>query len=120
MNKLSIALLIIILLLPVSCSGRFAQARAARKAEMKMSGHSGRFRESFRVRMAKKQQEKRQQKIKKSYARSVQNSRQRTYDIQSPEVKERMKRNEDELKTREKMKAKHVKKSTRKAGNKYK
>ncbi|HEX2977401.1 MAG TPA: hypothetical protein VHO68_15815 [Bacteroidales bacterium] len=120
MKKLSFALLMMILLLPVSCSGRFAQARAARKAEMKMTGHSGRFKESFRVRMAKKQQERRQQKIKKDYARYVKNSRQRTFDIQSPEVKERMKRNEDELKTREKMKARHEKKSTRKAGNKYK
>lgn len=120
MKKLSVALLILILMIPVSCSGRFAQARTARKAEIKMSGKKSRFRDSFRVRMAKKQQEKKQQKIKKSYARSIENSRQRTYDIQSPEVKERMKRNQDELKTREKMKAKHEKKSTRKAGNKYK
>jgi hypothetical protein len=112
--------LIIILFLSASCSGRFAQARAAHRAEREMAGSSRKHKESWRIRLAKKQQEKRQMKIKKNYSKSVENSRKRTYDIQSPEVKERMKQNSDAIKMRDKMNHKKVKTSTKKAGNKYK
>jgi hypothetical protein len=112
--------IVIISLLPVSCSGRFAEARAAHRAEREIAGGSRKHKESWRIRLAKKQQEKRQGKIKKNYARSIENSRKRTFEIQSPEVKERMKQNNEAIKTRDKMNHKKVRSSSKKAGNKYK
>jgi hypothetical protein len=114
-----VLVLIVLSCLAFSCSGRFAQARAAHKVERQMAGSSKGGKESFRVRVAKKQQENRQRKIKKNYAKHVENSRKRTFEIQSPEVKERMKQDESNRKLREKIKTKKVKTATRKAGNKY-
>jgi hypothetical protein len=116
---LSKGLIIILALLLFSCSGRFAQARAAHKVERQMAGKSKGSKESFRIKMARKQQERRQAKIKKNYAKHVENSRKRTFEIQTADVKERMKQDESNRKIREKMKAKKVKTATRKAGNKY-
>jgi hypothetical protein len=84
-----------------------------------MSGHTRRFRESGKVRKAKKQQESKQAKLKKDYDRSVINSRKRTYDIQTPEVKARMRRNEAAINARDNKKNKRNKVSG-KAAKKYK
>jgi hypothetical protein len=68
---------------------------------------------------SKKKQEKTKKKQKKEYAKSVKRSQKRTYEIQSPEVKARMKQNEKDIASRDKAKKKHVHNSTKKAGKKY-
>jgi len=72
------------------------------------------------VHKAKKEQEKNEKRLKKDYAKSVERSRKRSYDIQSPEVKARMKQNQKDTELRNKEKKKKVKESSRKAGKKYK
>jgi hypothetical protein len=67
----------------------------------------------------KKEQEKNSKKVKKEYAQSVERSRQRTYDIQSPEVQARMKQNQKDTEIRNKEKKKSLKANSKKAGKKY-
>lgn len=103
-----IVLLIVACLISGSCSSFSAKA-AARKAERQMAGphRSGNnVRESRKVRLAKKGQERNQAKLKKEYRKHVSRSRKRSYEIQSPDVKERMKQNESQLTQREKEKKK--------------
>ncbi len=66
--------------------------------------------ESPAVRKARREQEKKEQKRKKEYAEFVKANRKRAYQIQSPEVKERMKQNQKEIVAREKAKKKNEKK----------
>jgi hypothetical protein len=84
-----------------------------------MAGHSRRFKESRKVRKAKAEQTSRQAKLKKNYNRSVIKSRKRTYEIQTPEVKTRMRMNEAAINAREKNKNKRDRDSS-KAAKKYK
>lgn len=84
-----------------------------------MAGHSRRFKESRKVRKAKAEQNSRQAKLKNDYNRSIIKSRKRTYDIQTPEVKARMRRNEAAINTREKNKNKRGRDSVN-AAKKYK
>ena len=72
------------------------------------------------VHKAKREQERSEKRQKKEYAQSVERSRQRAYDIQSPEVKARMKQNQKDTALRNKEKKKKVKESSKKAGKKYK
>ncbi len=76
--------------------------------------------ESRKVVKAKKQQEARVKERKKEYAESVKASRQRSYEIQSPKVKERMNQNEKDTALREKAKKKRIKAGSRTAAKKYK
>jgi hypothetical protein len=71
------------------------------------------------VHKAKREQEKKEKRLKKEYAQSVERSRQRSYDIQSPEVQARMKQNQKDTAFRNKEKKKKVKAGTKKAGKKY-
>ena len=75
--------------------------------------------ESPAVRKARREQEKKEQKRKKEYAKFVKANRKRAYQIQSPEVKERMKQNQKEIVAREKSKKKNEKKSTSRTRKKY-
>lgn len=68
---------------------------------------------------AKKKQEKNEKRLKKEYAESVKRSKKRSYDIQSPEVQERMKQNEKDTALRNKEKKKNIKANSKKAGKKY-
>ncbi len=77
-------------------------------------------REPRSVHKAKREQEKNEKRLKKEYAQSVERSKQRSYDIQSPEVKARMKQNQKDTALRNKEKKKKVKESSKKAGKKYK
>ena len=61
------------------------------------------------VHKAKRKQEKNEKRLKKEYAESVKKSRKRAYDIQSPEVQERMKQNEKDTAIRDKEKKKNTK-----------
>jgi hypothetical protein len=68
---------------------------------------------------AKRKQEKNEKRLKKEYAESVERSKKRTYEIQSPEVQARMKQNQKDTALRDKEKKKNVKAGTKKAGKKY-
>ncbi len=68
---------------------------------------------------SKKKQEKTKRKQKKEYDKAVKRSQKRTYEIQTPEVKARMKQNEKDIASRDKAKKKHVRNSSKKAGKKY-
>ena len=68
---------------------------------------------------SRKKQAKDQKEIKKEYEKTVNENRKRAYDIQSPEVKARMKQNEKDIKVREKDKKKSRKADSKKAGKKY-
>ncbi|MGE5419467.1 MAG: hypothetical protein ACM3UT_04735 [Chloroflexota bacterium] len=122
MKKLHIAkttiFIILISFLSVSCSS-YAARSASRKASKQMAGSGRAFRDSRKIRMAKKQQEKRQARIKKDYYKFVSDSRKRTYEIQSPDVKERMKRNEANITAREKAKDKRIKSDSKNRARKY-
>ncbi len=76
--------------------------------------------ESRKVVKAKKEQEARLKERKKEYAESVKASRKRSYEIQSPEVKERMNQNEKDTALMEKAKQKRIKKGSKTAAKKYK
>lgn len=77
------------------------------------------IRERRSVVRAKKQQEANERHLKKESAIAVKKSRKRTYDIQTPEVKERMKQNEKDVTIRDKGKHKKVKSEAKKARKKY-
>lgn len=71
------------------------------------------------VMKAKRKQEANERKLNREYAKSVKRSQKRTVDIQTPEVKARMKQNKKDTKLRDKEKRKNIKSSTRGAGKKY-
>lgn len=110
--------MIIISVVASSCSS-YASRAASRKAEKQMAGSARAFRQSRKISMAKRQQEKRQLKIKKAYNKHVSASRKRSYEIQSPEVKERMKRNEANIAAREKARDKKARSGSKKSAKKY-
>lgn len=70
--------------------------------------------------MAKREQEKNQEKLKRDYEKSIKVGKKRQYDIQSPAVKERMKQNEKETALRDKEKKKAVRAASKAAKKKYK
>ncbi len=113
--------LLVISVFGVSCSN-FSARSASRKAEKQMAGSSRsvrKVRESRKVRMAKAAQERNQSRLKKEYKKSVTRSRKRTYDIQSPDVQARMKRNDAKISEREKEKDKKSRSESRKRAKKF-
>lgn len=80
---------------------------------------SGKVREAPGVRRAKAAQAKKQEKNDIEYAKLVKESRKHAYEIQTDDVKERMKKNKSNIKVRDKNKSKRVRQTTRKAGRKY-
>jgi len=76
-------------------------------------------RERRSVVRARKQQEANERHLKKESAIAVKKSRKRTYDIQSPEVQERMKQNQKDLTARDKNKHKKVNPEAKKVRKKY-
>lgn len=87
----------------------------------KSNGNSkdAKIKEPLKVSKSKKQQEAKERKRKKDYAKSIKKSRKRTIEIQSPDVQTRMKYNQKDLISRDKIKKKKVKSGSRKAGKKY-
>lgn len=71
------------------------------------------------VRRAKKASEKRQAKINKDKDNTIKQSRKRTYDIQSENVKARMKQNEINIAAREKEKDKRIKSQSKGRAKKF-
>jgi hypothetical protein len=117
-----IYLLVLVLFLAAgSAQGQLFHRNPEKKlfGKTQMKGSAPKVKESHSVKRAKKQQEANDRKLKKEYAKSVKKSKQRSYDIQTPEVQDRMKQNAKDGKTRDKMKKKKMKDSNRKAGKKY-
>lgn len=117
-------LLIIILaaLLASSCSSGLFSRSAFRKPEKQMAGSkrtAPRVREPRQVRSAKKKQEKNQDRIKKDYQQFVKASRKRSFEIQSPDVKERMKRNDANIAARDKNKARKTRSASKTRAKKF-
>ena len=98
----------------------------SRRIERKMSGNKRKapkekkIKEPRSVIKAKKKQEKRQDELKKAYEKSLGDNKERHFNIQTEEVKERMKQNERDIKSREKERRKAIRKAGRKARKKYK
>ncbi|HEX2920811.1 MAG TPA: hypothetical protein VHO50_06585 [Bacteroidales bacterium] len=115
---ITILFIILSLIMAESCSV-FSRRAAANKVERKMSVKSRGFRESRAVRGEKARQEKNQDRLKNDYAKSVKASRKRTYEIQTEDVKARMKKNEIDLAKREKEKSKNKRASMKKGRKKY-
>lgn len=78
------------------------------------------IREPRKVRSTKKKQEANERKRKKEYKKSVKRTQQRTIDIQTPEVKARMKQNKKNTVIRNRSKKKKDKANSKRAANKYK
>ena len=71
------------------------------------------------MRRAKRKQEAKEKKQNKDYERVIKESKKRSFDIQTDEVKKRMKQDRKITSAREKAKKRKEKKDTRKAAQKY-
>jgi len=92
------------------------------RTERRISGpkrSNPKVREPRQVRSAKKQQEKRQERIDKDYDKFVKNSRKRSFEIQSPDVKARMKQNESHIAARDKAKDKNIRSASKNRARKF-
>ena len=85
----------------------------------KVSGKQGKAREPRSVRKAKQQQALRKKNRKKEYAEFVKENRKRSYDIQTDEVKERMKANRKNTKKSYAEKKKKNANAGKRASKKY-
>lgn len=129
MNCLQIRRSILALLLIISVTGTvsagYSLTPGPKNPEKRLFGKSvgskkkDKVKEPRAVRKAKKKQEANEKRLKKEYAQSVKKSRERAYDIQSAEVKERMKQNEKDIIARDKEKKKNAKARTKKGEKKY-
>ena len=75
--------------------------------------------EPRKVLKAKKKQEANDRRLKKEYDKSVKQSQKRTLDIQTPEVKARMKQNKKDYTRRDRAKKKKNKAASKGAEGKY-
>ena len=109
----------------VTCSAQSSYRSSSKNPERGLFGKTTGNRKKTRVKepgsvhKAERKQEKNEKRLKKEYAQQIEQSRKRSYDIQSPEVQTRMKQNQKNTALRDKEKKKNVKASTRKAGKKY-
>lgn len=125
MNRSTLSRLLLILLVASfslsSCNALFTRS-VFRGTEKQMSGPKRSSKgagESRKVRSTIKKQEKKQAKLKRDYHDFVKLSRKRSYEIQSPEVKARMKQNEANIAARDKAKDKTTKKASRNRARKF-
>lgn len=93
------------------------EKREAHKGPLKTK--TAKVKEPKSIEKSKKQQEVKQTKLKKEYNDYVKKNRKHSYDIQSPEVKTRMKKNDRDSKASYSTKHKQSAKRTRKAARKY-
>jgi hypothetical protein len=130
MNKLSARsffLILFILTVAVnSCNSQIFHKNASRNVEKDLFGTSlskkkaPKVKEPRSVTKAKKKQAAKKRKLDKDYAKYVKKNQKRAFDIQTPEVKERMKQDKKNAAARDKEKKKKMHSSTKKAGKKYK
>jgi hypothetical protein len=107
-------------------NAQILKKNTSRKAEKELFGKSHgkkkeiKVKESKAVLKAKKKQESNKKKLKRDYDKSIEWSKKRTLEIQTPEVKARMKQDKKDTAKRDKAKKKNIRTKTRKAGKKYK
>ncbi len=125
MKKLFL-ILIVLFVAAGSADGQIFKKNASRRAEKGLFGksrsnsRSARIKQPRAVTKAVKKQEANDKKLKSDYDKTIKRSQQRTLDIQTADVQERMKKNQKETIERDKAKKKNTKTATRKAGKKYK
>jgi hypothetical protein len=123
MNNLSIKIFFILFLLSLAAVSPAQNIQKNPDRQPSGSSHSGKKEAKIKAPKnasdAKKKQEASKRKQDKAYKKSIKKSQKRTYDIQSPEVKARMKQNKKNTVIRDKDKKKKSKANTRKAAKKY-
>lgn len=123
MNKLYLKSFLLLLLFSTFLMGESNAQLFHKNPEKQLFGKSRkevRIKEPSKAHKAKKAQETKDRKMKKNYDKSIKQSQQRTIDIQSPEVKTRMKNNNKEIVSRDKSHKRKNKSRTKEAGRKYK
>ena len=122
-NRFIFSLLIIALAIPVSQAQSFDRPSAPRQHKSSSSGplkhKTVKIKGPKAVEKSKKEQVAKQGKLKKDYGKYVKENQKRSIEIQSPEVKARMKRNIKDADTSYKTKHKNSANRTRRAGKKY-
>jgi hypothetical protein len=109
----------------VTCSAQYSFKSSSKNPEKALFGKTGsktkkvKAKEPRSVLKAKRKQEKNEKKLKKEYTKSVERSRKRSYEIQSPEVQARMKQDQKNTSLRDKEKKKNIKAGSKDAGKKY-
>ncbi len=126
MNRIAFKLIFLVFVFFLGAYNCDAQIlkRAPRNPERQLfrkSPNTGsrKVRESRGVRQAKKKQADNQRRMKKEYAEAVKNSRARSLEIQSPEVRERMLANRKEADLRSIERRKQQKANSRSVARKY-
>lgn len=117
-----ILIILVMIVVCTSCNSRLFSRMQVRKAERSMSGSersSRRIIEPKAARKAKEKQEKNQKKLKADYYKSINKSKKRTIDIQTPEVQERMKQDIRDIKKRDKTVKKRSGNVTHRGAKKY-
>ncbi len=130
MNRLSLRqILVFLLIFTAGISVCDAQTKGRSGGRDQGKGISGLFsgkRSGSKIKAPEKaskvikEQAKKKKKADEDYVKSVKNSQKRTIKIQTPDVQDRMKKNQTDIKVREKTKKKNTSSATRKAGRKYK
>jgi hypothetical protein len=114
-------ILILVWLAAGSCSPLFHKNHERHLfGKTHLNRREAKIKEPRRVRNAKKKQEANERKRKKEYKKSVKQTQKRSLDIQTPEVRERMKQNKQNTVIRDRSKKKKDKANSKKAANKYK
>jgi len=119
--------LVLVLIVSISvCNGQPGISGAAKAPKKGLFGISfGKNRNSTvkapkTAGQVKKEQEKKKKKADADYAKSVKESQKRTVKIQSPAVQDRMKQDQKEIASREKVKKKKVSSAPKPTAKKYK
>lgn len=126
MNKLRLSKLIALSIsccfVLQSCNSSLFKKSVFNKTERHIAGSkrsSPKVREPRKVLQAKKQQEKRQAQIDKESDKFVKNSRKRSYEIQTADVKARMKQNESNIAARDRVKDKRIRSASKSRARKF-
>jgi hypothetical protein len=128
MNRLNnsriIAFLILIFLGSVYCEGQGTNKSglgpAPKKGIFGLFHRKGTVQRPKSVGKIKREQEKKDKKKQQEYVKAVKQNQQRSYEIQTPEVKARMKQNQKDITEREKARKKKESASSKKVKKKYK
>lgn len=129
MNKMSLRKLFLfslLILLPVSfCEAQTFDRPAAPKqqnsvSKKPMKQKKDKVKGPKSVKKIQKKQDAKEKKQDKDYEKFVKYNKKRSYEIQTADVKERMKQNAKDSKARDKAKKKNNSTRTKQAGRKYK
>jgi hypothetical protein len=126
-NQILLRFIIIIIIITAtsnSCEAQKIRKNSYRNPERalfgkSLSSKSTKIKEPRSVSKAKKKQAKNEKRLKKEYADFVDRNRQRSVEIQTPEVRERMLQNRKEAEERSVERRKNIKANSRKTARKY-